>query len=383
MKGAKQAIYMDIMLSLKEKISNSEYQVGQKLTELALANDFNCSRITAKKALDELEHEGLIIRKKGSGSYVADASARPESVESKNISMILPPGFLASNLMEYFYGASTVLSARGYILGTASVDPSDSLTDGDLILRMIQNNCAGIIYYPAHDNMNTELLTMLSMNDFPLVTIDKQFSGVPTSSVISDNYNGTHELTKLLLNKGHKNIAFVSNENINATSTIKNRFLGYATALKEHGFGLNLDNIVSEYNQELKINHPDIYNQVINLLPLKEEQFDFFTAIINRLRANGVTAIVGATDIVAMYMIKTCEHLGLSIPGDMALVGFDDHILLQHMGISVTTVRQDFYAMGYRAAELLMKKIDNRTAPCENLVFPVEIVERTSSGAIE
>ena len=370
------------MEAVKSRIACGEYVAGNKLpTEVSLAEEFNCSQITSKKALDELEREGLVVRIKGSGSYVAEAFDRLGSGNSKNISMILPSGYLASNLMEYFYGASAMLSAQGYILHTASVNPRDNtITEGDLIQRTVQNDCAGIIYYPEYDNKEIELLTVLSMNGFPIVTIDKRTEDLPISSVVSDDYHGTYAVTKHLIENGHKNIAFISATNISNVITGKKRFMGYATALKDHGIKLRMEGIVNNYLQPLAEKQPDLYGQVDQILPLEGSQYDFFADIVGKLRKNGITAAVCVSDIVAMYIMKTCEYLGLSVPGDMSVAGFDDHAIIKRMGLSLTTVRQDFYAIGYRAAELLLEKIDNRAAPAKNLVFPVELIERSSSG---
>jgi len=365
------------MHTIKNKISKNEYQAGYKFTEAALANDFNCSRITAKRALDELMQEGLIERRKGSGSYLADPTMRSDAEEGKNITLIFPYGYLASNLMTYFYGSSDMLSGRGYVPGIIA-GSTDAITGEELISRAVTSGCAGIIFYPERDNDTTELLTTLSVEDFPIVVIDKQFSGIPVNAVTSDNYEGARAVTQLLYDNGHRNIAFVSDFNINTRSTIKDRFLGYAMAHKVNGLRLNLDNIVSDFNRSLKESYPDIYNQVISILPLVDSQHIYFADIITRLINSGITAIVGSNDLVAMYMVKTCEYMGLSVPEDLSIVGFDDHILLQHMGVPITTVRQDFYGMGYRAAELLMKKIDNRAMQAEKVVMPVELIERTS-----
>jgi len=377
MNTAKQPIYLDIMHSIKNKINKNEYPTGYKFTEAALANDFNCSRITAKRALDELTQEGLIERRKGSGSYLADLSTRSEVEEGKNITLIFPHGYLASNLMTYFYGSSDMLSTRGYVPAIIA-GSSDTVTSEELISRAVTNGCAGIIFYPEHNSDTTEMLTTLAVEDFPIVVIDKHFHGIPVNTVTSDNYEGARAAIQLLHDNGHRNIAFVSDHNINTRSTIKDRFLGYAMVHKANGLKINLDNVISGFNLTLKESYPDVYNQVIGILPLAGNQHDFFEDIITQLINRGVTAIVGSNDLVAMYMVKTCENMGLSVPEDLSIVGFDDHILLQHMGVPITTVRQDFYGMGYRAAELLMKKIDHRTMPAETIVMPVEIVERTS-----
>ena len=377
MNASKQPIYLDIMHTIKHKISKNEYQTGYKFTEAALASDFSCSRITAKRALDELTQEGIIERKKGSGSYLADFSARPDVEEGKNITLIFPHGYMASNLMTYFYGSSDMLSTRGYVPGIVA-GSSDIVTSEELISRAVASGCAGIIFYPEQDNDTTEMLTTLAVEDFPIVVIDKHFHGIPVNTVTSDNYEGARAAMQLLYDNGHRNFAFVSDHNINTRSTIKDRFLGYAMAHKENGLKINLDNVVSDFNRTLKESYPDAYRQVISILPLSGNQHSFFADIVTRLINSGITAIFGSNDLVAMYIVKTCEYMGLSVPQDLSIIGFDDHILLQHMGVPITTVRQDFYGVGYQAAELLMKKIDNRAMAAEKIVLPVEVVKRTS-----
>ena len=93
------------------------------------------------------------------------------------------------------------------------------------------------------------------------------------------------------------------------------------------------------------------------------------------------TAVFAASDMMALGVIRAARELGLSVPGDVAVVGFDDAPLAEHADPPLTTVRQDKLGIGAAAATALVGMIESETAPPPALVLPVELVVRRSCGA--
>ena len=85
--------------------------------------------------------------------------------------------------------------------------------------------------------------------------------------------------------------------------------------------------------------------------------------------------------MMALGVIRAARELGLSVPGDVAVVGFDDAPLAEHADPPLTTVRQDKFGIGAAAATALVEMIESETAPPPALVLPVELVVRRSCGS--
>ena len=84
---------------------------------------------------------------------------------------------------------------------------------------------------------------------------------------------------------------------------------------------------------------------------------------------------------MALGVIRAARELGLSVPGDVAVVGFDDAPLAAHADPPLTTVKQDKLGIGAAAATALVGLIESESAPPPALVLPVELVVRRSCGA--
>lgn len=97
-----------------------------------------------------------------------------------------------------------------------------------------------------------------------------------------------------------------------------------------------------------------------------------------RLLDQGVTGIICAGDPLALGAIRAARRRGLSVPGDVSVVGYDDSAFMNCTEPPLTTVRQPIEAMGRAAVELLFVQIGGRTVPCDELLFEPELVVRGS-----
>jgi LacI family transcriptional regulator len=170
------------------------------------------------------------------------------------------------------------------------------------------------------------------------VLIDDQ--GIPpegTPWISVDNRVGACEATRHLIGLGHRRIAHIQGPLKYQVS--HERYLGYCDALNEAGIPLD---------------------------PALVREGDF-TPPTGRTCANAFfdlpaekrpTAIFAGSDYMAYGAISAAEQRGLRVPGDIAVVGFDDFPASAHMEPALTTVRQPFYEMGRRASEMLLALVD-------------------------
>ena len=103
-------------------------------------------------------------------------------------------------------------------------------------------------------------------------------------------------------------------------------------------------------------------------------------AAATRMLRQGVTGIICASDVLALGAVRAVRRAGLTVPGDVSVVGFDDSTWLNATDPPLTTVRQPIESMGRSAVALLVKEMEAVTANPEELLFEPELVVRGSTG---
>ncbi len=173
-------------------------------------------------------------------------------------------------------------------------------------------------------------------SDLPCVLIDIPLEGDNLSYIAIDNVEASREIVQILIDNNHKNIGMVSGR-IEATVSLE-RYKGYEKALIENGIAINPDYVVTGNFLELKA-----YEVTKELLMKNKE----------------ITAIFCASDMMAIGCMKAVKELGLEIPKDISIVGFDDIPLAEYTTPPLTTVNQDFYERGKVAIQQLYKMTEN------------------------
>jgi DNA-binding LacI/PurR family transcriptional regulator len=181
--------------------------------------------------------------------------------------------------------------------------------------------------------------------------------GQPGHSIGCDNVSGGYQATKHLLELGRNRIAFIGTTERSPEHSA--RYAGYRKALREAGV---------ERDDQLKVDAVSSdgqgYRAALNLLGRKQP-FD---------------AVFAATDVIAIDAMRALEDNGFDIPGDVAVVGFDDIPLAAHVTPGLTTVRQDIR----QAAEGLVQGIVGliEGSPIESSLMEPRLVVRASCGAL-
>ncbi|WP_125666066.1 GntR family transcriptional regulator [Paenibacillus baekrokdamisoli] len=356
---------MIIFDDLKQKIIAGEYLPDQQLpTEVELAEQSGVSRITSKRALIELEREGLIYRKRGSGSYVKkqeDPTSNETNINNSNpiISMIVP--YMATNELGFIKGASDYLDSKGYYLSIHDSNWSKE-KEKELLLRIPKNGPSGIILYPISTMSNVELIHAIYWNNYPIVTIDQYFDGSPITSVVSDNFEGGYLTAEKLIALGHERIAFISSISIEFRSSVRDRYQGYCKALRDHKIPIDPDLVVTDFYRE------------INNLTSKA----YYKSMLAKLLDSGATALQTEHDHVGVELLKNALEMGIQVPGELSIVGFDDHIISQHVEVPLTTVAQDYKEIARKAAELIVRQVERLDMEQHKIKVPVRWVERKS-----
>lgn len=179
---------------------------------------------------------------------------------------------------------------------------------------------------------------------FPCVLIDIDVDAQNVSSVSINNEVAAYEAVQLLIDNNHKRIAMINGKK--KADVSNKRFSGYKRALENH-------------------NIPYDPNLVIYADFVEEEAY---VKTKELLEANpDITAIFCASDMMAFGTMHAIKDMGLKIPEDISVMGFDDIPLAAYFDPPLATVQQDFYLMGYYAARQLIRIIKNE--PFEKKIF--------------
>lgn len=268
------------------------------------------------------------------------------------------PSFANPMLVQNLVGVYEIAELNDYdiFIGTSE----GTVQDWSTVLRAFQERKAdGCLVFIGSDDFVNDPPDKLFSKLLPVVFVNNMVRHQNTGSVNFDNFQGGYLATKRLIELGHKRIAFIGPGKERLT---RERIRGYHRALKEAGV---------KTSQELYV----------------ERQYDMTgengaTAMKQLLQRIDFTAVFCSGDWMALGAMEVAKSQGLSIPGDISFIGFDDIHLAAHVTPSISTVKQDGEKAGRIAAKILVDLMKGNAVPDGNLdiTIPVELIERESIG---
>ena len=261
-----------------------------------------------------------------------------------------------------FWGMNQSLMERGFHavfldLGEKISTEEENAAREARHLRYVQEQgFGGALFYPYAYRSNRDLVEEVNRS-VPLVMIDRKTTGVDLDFVGLRNYEALYETTRHLIEQGHRRIVHVTR--FEPIRPVQDRMLGYIDAMRS----ANAD--------EMIVHIPPYYD---------ERTWNVFDALFRLPEGQRPTAVVSVSDYMAVGVAERLEHLGLAPAKDVALTGFDDIIPTLPNGMGLTTVAQPYEEIGSAAVDLLMRRINNPSAPPKSVELPARLVARASSA---
>jgi LacI family transcriptional regulator len=258
--------------------------------------------------------------------------------------------------VELARGAEREIRRSG--LGMMACDSGQDLaTEGEYLSLFAQHRTLGVIVSAA--DSSGQNLDILRRSRIPFVRVDGTGRQSEACSVVVDDVAGGRAAMRHLVEFGHRNLVFVSGPS--HLKQIQDRRTGVLLAMDESGLG-------RQALREIPVERPDVSagrDAAARVLGLP----------------NRPTAVFCANDLLALGMLQALLFAGVDVPGEIALVGYDDIEFARAAAIPLSSVRQPAEVMGARAAELLLREIDDDPDVHEHhhLALRPEMVVRHSS----
>jgi LacI family transcriptional regulator len=273
-------------------------------------------------------------------------------------------GFLISNMADYFFttvanGVESILKENGYNLLIVNAD-EQKVVEKYQAQMFFNHSVAGVIMAPATEDCG--YLDRMFGEDFPIVFIDRKPIGIKRDVILAENTQGIYEATSLLIQKGHSRIAFLSTHIMDVTMT--ERFTGYKAALDE--LDIPLDMSLVRIGDEIP---------KINLDIMIGQGYNFMEDILNNTDATAVIMGNNLSAIGGYYYIK---ESGLQVPGEMAVIAFDDSLWTSMTTPSISVVSQPGVEIGRRSAQLLINRIEGDKSPFNEIRIQTSLIVRGS-----
>jgi LacI family transcriptional regulator len=294
--------------------------------------------------------------------YTPNQAARTlKGHRTKTIGLVIPS--IADPFFSSCVEAAQVVARANDSLLIVITTQNDPLTEIESLNVLIRHRADGLLIVPA-DSHGSALRDLLKRTVIPVVAIDRPVYDSSIASVVADNFRGANTATRHLIEHGYKRIVCLTGES--TLYTISERISGYRKAMETSGLKCLLDTSVKDYKSA--------ENAIKRLLA----------------GANPPDAIFALKNSTTIYAFEVLQKLNVSVPGSIALLGFDDFELASTVRPSISVVQQPVEAIARIAAELLFKQLLDGGKAAQH--FPSEqtelikletcLIQRSSCGCV-
>ena len=350
--------YQVVAEALRKGILDGTYQKTLP-AELALCEQFQVSRQTVRQALSLLEAEQLIERRQGSGSHILE---QRESVPRPHRSIAVVTTYISDYIFPSILREIEAVCSENDSTPLLFATQNQFANERRILLKLLEmEQLDGVLVEGTKTglpNPNIRLYQQLMAKGIPLVFIHGNYEQLSdTLSVLDDNAAGSRMLVEYLYGKGHRRIAGIFKyDDLQG----RQRFAGYCDAMQALGLPLEDRNILW-YSTDQK----DRFLRE----GVDEKRVDELFA--------ACSAVICYNDEIALCVISYLNKTGLSVPGDVAVVSFDNSQYSELSVPRITSLSHAPFNVGRMVAELLFHSLSG--APCASALAPWTLIEKESS----
>ncbi len=355
--------YRKIYEEIHGAIVSGGYAIGERIpTEAELGMRYGASRLTVGRALRDLEHHGYVVRRRGAGTFVSKRNPGRANL----VGLIVPrptEGIFSSICDEIVARSKTKgygMLLTGSLTGTREVVASRAKEFCD---ELISRQVAGVFFgplelSPEHASINRQIAKRLREAGIAVVLLDCDLYDYPRRSDFDligvNNRASSYVATEHLLRLGCRRIHYLAHRW--PGSTVTARIAGYRDAMIAHGID------------------PD--PQWVHHWDLEDRDF-----VRDLMRSCQAEAFVCVNDWAASALMHSLAVLGVRVPEDVRIVGFDDMEQNRHLPVGLTTMRQPCRQLGIEATQLMFDRLASPDRPPREITLTCDLIVRESCGA--
>jgi LacI family transcriptional regulator len=360
--------HKEISRHLAAEIAGGKYDKGARLpSEAQLVKQFKVSRPTVGRALRQLDQDGLIERRAGSGTYVRNTS--PARANSRTLGLLVP-GLATTEIFQIICGEIASLArVQDYgLLWGGSTNPREDVDASlvhaeELCRQFIERKISGVFFAPAElepgqEQANRRLAESLREAGIPVVLIDRDLRDFPGRSdfdlVGLDNMTSGYMVAEHLIKLGCKRLCFIARPL--SAATVDARIAGVREAMARHR--------IEPGGGWIRAGDPGDMKFVRSLTSSKQSD-----------------AFICANDFTAATLLRSMQSIGVRAPKDFRVVGFDDVKYATLVSPPLTTVHQPCRDIAVIAFRTMLERLAEPSLPARSIYLTPHLVVRESCGA--
>ena len=360
---AGQPKYIQVADTLRREIAKGVFRDGQTLmTEEELRVRFDVSRQTVRQAIALLEDDGLVDRRRGSGTYVRHGPRRRQGM--------IQVGVVASYITDYIFpsilqGLEGALNKAGAVM-SLSATYNDSKTERNILERMLDGHVDGLIFEGARtakETPNADLFQRFTERNIPVLFVNGYYPGMDgIPHLLMDDYSGGKTAAATALEKGYRRPAGVfKTDDLQGAERLE----GFMDEMKRQGVDVPQDHLLCFGTDE---------RMTLYSTPAGQ-------AFVRMLERREADCVICYNDVFAATLMEQLMHRGVQMPRDLGIIGFDNASFSAVIRPALTTLGHPKEEFGALAAEKILRMISGEKEKSESMRW--NLIERESLPRVD
>jgi DNA-binding LacI/PurR family transcriptional regulator len=321
--------------------------------------------MTASRAINGTDYVSDEVRKRvlkaaAKLNYRPNMVARQLKSQRLNAIGILLPDIANPFSAELVQGLKQVFDTEGYTSFIATSNRSLQQEEASL-QSFLDHRVDGLVVATRGTAIGDKVLRRIAQQNVPLVTIGRPVHFAGVDSVTADHYQGAFDAVTHLIALGHKRIGFLGISP--SDGRLLRRYEGYVAAMEAAGLPALAEYTVGPADTPAFATQEDGYEGMLQLAQLRRPP----------------TAVFARNDFTAIGAMHAARTLGLSIPEDLAIAGFDNIPLAAFTAPPLTTVEQPIARQGIEAARFLLERIRGEVRSSRSSIMECRLIVRQST----
>jgi GntR family transcriptional regulator of arabinose operon len=351
------ALFAWVKQELLDSIARGEFSADEPfITQREIVERFGVSTTTAVRALGELVADGVVVRRRGRGTFVAERAPPPAATSGRRVVRYVSPGAAGVHESELLSGLAAVSASLGYEL---TIERTRSVAHEEEVLRRVAaSGTQGVVLFPRDRSTAVGAVEAMQCRGVAVVVVDRYLPGLPTDAVLFDDFAVGYDVTAAMLDRGHRAPAMLWSES--DVTSVRDRLSGHYRALRDRG--------LPELPERSALRGYDPLDPATRrqLLRSMLESPERLTALIC---GNAPTLALAVSDLLSMET---------GFPGSVELASMDQSLPYDVSPLAVVSARLPTREMGEQAAYLVHERIEGGTSPLRHIVLraTVQVADR-------